>query len=159
MTIAATIYDSFSRPVARIPCADVAHIASQSIFESYSDYPADLPESVPGPVASAMGAWLARARQGFDRWCESTAQQRADARLWDIARSDPRIMAELMHARLRDEREAVSEPLAAPLPAAALVEAAPVAQPPRLRVDRQGWGRVIQDAYQNRFHQQRPQHA
>lgn len=159
MTTAATIYGSFSRPAAPTRTAGAANTASQSIFESYRDYPAALPASAPGTVASAVRTWRARAQSAFDRWCESTAQQRADARFRDIARSDPRIMAELMHASLRDARTPVSEPPAAPLPAAALLEEAPAAQPLRPRMASQGWGRVIQDAYQNRFQQPRPQHA
>ena len=159
MTTAATIYGSFSRPAAPTSTAGAANTASQSIFESYSDYPAALPASAPGPVASTVNTWRARAQRAFDRWCESTAQQRADARFWDIARSDPRIMAELMHASLRHERAPVSEPLATPVPAAALVQEAPAAQPPRPRMASQGAARLIHDAYQNRFRQSRPQHA
>lgn len=74
--------------------------------------------TMPGSV-SAIGGWVAYIRLAFDRWAKSTAQYRADARLWAIARSDPRIMGELMQARMR----------------------------------------IIEDAYQNRFHQPRHQHA
>lgn len=159
MTSAATIYGSFSRPAAQPSAVHADNNASASIFESYTDHPAVLPEPVPGPLARALGAWMSRTQQAFDRWCESNAQARAEARIWDIARSDPRIMADLMHARLRDERDTLSEPVAAPAPAAAPIEAAPALQPQRPNVAGQGWGRMIQDAYQNRFHQPRPQHA
>lgn len=109
--------------------------------------------------SSAMPAWLARMQLAFDRWCESNAQARADARVWDIARSDPRVMADLMRARTRDDRDADNQPAIAPVAAPALQEETPVRQQPFVRVAGQGWGRMVEDAYQNRFHQPRPQHA
>ena len=41
----------------------------------------------------------------LDTWSQSLAQSRAEARMWDIAKSDPRIMAELMVARSRASEE------------------------------------------------------
>jgi hypothetical protein len=38
----------------------------------------------------------------LDRWSQSVALARAETRMWEIAKSDPRIMAELMVARMRD---------------------------------------------------------
>ncbi len=159
MNSSATIYGSFSRPGPQSSAAAPSNSAGDSVFDSFADYPAALPQQHPGRIETALGAWLARVQLAFDRWCESNAQARADARVWDIARSDPRIMADLMHARMRDERDTESEPMAASMPAAAPVEAMPVAQPQRPSVASQGWGRMIQDAYQNRSHQPRPQHA
>jgi hypothetical protein len=37
-------------------------------------------------------------------WSERLAKSRSDARLWDIAKADPRVMADLTAARLRNER-------------------------------------------------------
>jgi hypothetical protein len=38
----------------------------------------------------------------LDSWSRSLAEARAEARLWDLARTDPRLKAELMQARARD---------------------------------------------------------
>jgi hypothetical protein len=43
-----------------------------------------------------------RTMRALDGWAQSRAQSRADARLWDAARSDPRLMGELMQAQARD---------------------------------------------------------
>lgn len=45
---------------------------------------------------------VARRMMGsLDAWSKSLADARAEARLWDVARSDPRIMAELRQAEMR----------------------------------------------------------
>lgn len=158
------MFDSFSRDGA--PVADstsepaaAGGSANASIFESYSNHLAVLPAAKPGP-APAVGGWLARIQQAFDRWTESHAQSRADARLWDIARSDPRIMGELMHARMRADSETLVEPVAVlTMPVAPVLEATPREGQPHQRTAGQGWGRIIEDAYQNRFHQPRHHHA
>jgi hypothetical protein len=38
----------------------------------------------------------------LDGWAQSLALARAETRMWEIAKNDPRIMAELMVARMRD---------------------------------------------------------
>ena len=43
-----------------------------------------------------------RAMLGLDAWSQARAVARADARLWDAAQSDSRLMAELMQAQSRD---------------------------------------------------------
>ena len=43
-----------------------------------------------------------RAMGGLDNWSQSMASARAEARLWEIAKSDPRVMSELKVARMRD---------------------------------------------------------
>lgn len=43
---------------------------------------------------------------GLDAWSVSLAQARADVRLWEAAKSDPRVMADLQVAMMRDESEA-----------------------------------------------------
>ena len=43
-----------------------------------------------------------RTMRGLDGWSQARARARADARLWDAAQSDPRIMGELMQAQARD---------------------------------------------------------
>lgn len=39
--------------------------------------------------------------RALDRWSKSLAEARAEARLWDLARTDPRLKAELLQARSR----------------------------------------------------------
>lgn len=45
----------------------------------------------------------ARAMQVLDGWSRAHAQTRAEIRMWEIARTDPRIMAELTQARMRHD--------------------------------------------------------
>lgn len=42
-----------------------------------------------------------RAMRSLDGWSQKLAQSRAEARLWDLAQSDPRLMGELTQARQR----------------------------------------------------------
>lgn len=42
-----------------------------------------------------------RAMRSLDGWSQKLAQTRAEARLWDLAQSDPRLMGELKQARQR----------------------------------------------------------
>jgi hypothetical protein len=53
--------------------------------------------------------------RSLDSWSRSMAEARAEARLWDLARTDPRLKSELMLARAR----AVEEAEAAAVPAVA----------------------------------------
>lgn len=157
-TSVAAMFDSFGHDGA--PLADSNSVSTGTdnsvaagIFESYSNYPAVVLASAPGPVATAASAFVARIRQAFDRWAASNAQARADARLWDIACSDPRIMDELMQAQTRDD----SETLGTPVTMAVVAE--PAADQPRQRAVGLNWGRIMEDAYQHRFRQSRHQTA
>jgi len=160
-----TIFGSFPTLAERpVVASNAASSATDNICQSYSDRPLAMPAAVPGPVNSAIGAWLAHIQQAFDRWAESNAQSRADARVWDIARSDPRMLADLMHARMRDDSEALVEPaavatVATAAPSAPVQDAVPMVRQPRQRIAGQGWGRVIEDAYQNRLQHPRRQHV
>ena len=40
----------------------------------------------------------------LDAWSQRVAQRRSDARLWAVAQSDPRVMADLNAALMRSER-------------------------------------------------------
>lgn len=40
--------------------------------------------------------------RSLDGWSRALAEARVEARLWEIARTDPRLMGELMQARLRE---------------------------------------------------------
>jgi len=61
-------------------------------------------------AGSALFAGTARriarsAMRSLDGWSQTIAQARAEARLWDLAHSDPRLMAELTQARQRVQEE------------------------------------------------------
>lgn len=56
-----------------------------------------------------------RTVRSLDGWSQTIAQARADARLWSIAQSDPRLMQELQQAVLR-ERAEVEDSVAGPTP-------------------------------------------
>jgi hypothetical protein len=47
----------------------------------------------------------ARALGGLDGWSRAHARARAEARLWDMARSDPRVMADLVAIRAHTEAD------------------------------------------------------
>lgn len=51
--------------------------------------------------AGTARALATRALGALDAWSRSIAQSRAESRMWEIAKSDPRIMAELKTARAR----------------------------------------------------------
>ena len=160
-----TIFGLFPTPAERSAAvSDVASTTTDSIFQSCSHRSLAMPAAAPGAVTSDIGAWPARIQQAFERWTESSAQSLADARAWDIARSDPRMLADLMHARMRDDSEALVEPavaatVATAAPSAPTQDAVPMVRQPRQRIAGQGWGRVIEDAYQNRFQHPRRQNV
>ena len=162
----ATIFGSFPNTAAQ-PATATTLAPMLDSFAQDDGAPRAEATSVPtaesGPVSTALGAWLVLTRQAFDRWMASNAQSRANARLWDMACSDHRIMGELMHARMRDDSETLVEPVAVlVMPVAHVLEAEPtLRQPHQLHQHTagQGWGRIIEDAYQNRFHQLYHQHA
>jgi len=52
------------------------------------------------PMARSLAKRLVA---GLDAWSLRVARRRADERLWDLARKDPRIMADLQAARTRAE--------------------------------------------------------
>jgi len=158
----ATIFDSFPNPAAQPAATPVASPAVAQVFESYARDSEPLADAEhAGNATTPFGAWLSRVQRSFDRWTASNARSRADARVWDVARSDPRVMADLMHARPCDDSEWLGEPTEAAMraPAAPMLEALPAACQPHQRTAGQGWGRVIEDAYQHRFQQAHHQRA
>lgn len=60
--------------------------------------------------AGAARNLAARLKGGLDSWSRSVAQARADERLWAMAQSDPRVMADLQAAMTRQEAEAEVAP-------------------------------------------------
>lgn len=156
-TAVAPMFESYARDGAPLAASasgptDVGSSVTASIFESYSNHSAVVLAAEPGPVATAIGAWVTRIRQAFNRWTKSYAQSRADARLWDIACSDPRIMDELMQAMVRDDSETLGEPVVMVTVAEQPLKAKPAA---RQRAAGLNWGRILEDAYQHRFHEAR----
>ena len=72
--------------------------------------------------AGATRRLAVRAVSGLNDWSQATAQARADVRLWEAAKSDPRVMADLQIAMARhDDRTdaadgVVARPTWAPKP-------------------------------------------
>ena len=56
----------------------------------------------------------ARTKAGLDSWSRTLAEARADQRLWEAARSDPRVMADLQAAMSRDQAVTGVPPRAVP---------------------------------------------
>jgi hypothetical protein len=54
-------------------------------------------------LADGVRRVAARAMKALDSWSHSVARRRADARLWELARKDARVMADLQAARTRQE--------------------------------------------------------
>lgn len=54
-------------------------------------------------LAPAARSLSGRLLGGLDAWSQRLARRRADERLWDLARKDPRVMADLRAARTRHE--------------------------------------------------------
>lgn len=56
-------------------------------------------------LAPAARSVARRAVAGLDRWSQGVARRRADERLWDLARRDPRVLADLQAAASRAEAQ------------------------------------------------------
>jgi hypothetical protein len=54
------------------------------------------------PTARSMAA---RVMAGLDGWSQHVARRRADERLWDLARKDARVMADIQAAATRSEMD------------------------------------------------------
>ncbi|MFP5466801.1 MAG: hypothetical protein ACLGG8_04640 [Gammaproteobacteria bacterium] len=91
--------------------------------------------------AGAARQMASRAVVALDGWSRALAEKRADARLWELAKSDPRVMSELLVARQRDEDgfDAALAPLGMQVKAAAQ----PVAK---------GWSGYIEGLARSRTH-------
>ena len=64
--------------------------------------------------AEATRGWTSGVIATLEAWSKAADERAADERMWAIAQSDPRLMADLQAARLRAEREALD--LGEPLP-------------------------------------------
>lgn len=54
-------------------------------------------------LSGASREMAIRLKNGLDAWSRSMAQSRADQRLWEMAKRDPRLMADLQSAVMREE--------------------------------------------------------
>lgn len=108
---------------------------AETIFNSYPNSFA-APSAAAATQAPAGGSLFARFGRALDRWSQSSAESRAQARLWNIAQSDPRILSKLMQARARDQSESAES-----------AEAAVANDAPAF----QGVGVLLEHAYQSRL--------
>lgn len=65
--------------------------------------------------AGAARRLASRAMVALDSWSQSVAAARAEARMWEIAKRDPRVMADLVQARQRDDSTQGFDAALAPL--------------------------------------------
>ena len=63
--------------------------------------------------AQATHGWTDRIRVGIHQWSERARARAQDRRMWAVAQSDPRFMADIQAARIRAETEAsaLNQPL------------------------------------------------
>lgn len=55
-------------------------------------------------LATPSRALVLRAVGAVSQWLSESARARADARMWEVAQNDPRVMAEIDAAKTRSER-------------------------------------------------------
>ena len=58
--------------------------------------------------AEATHGWTGRVQAGLQQWLEHARERAQDERVWAVAQSDPRLMAEIQAARIRAENEALA---------------------------------------------------
>jgi hypothetical protein len=92
--------------------------------------------------AGAARTLAAQAVGALDGWSRARAQSRAEARLWAIARSDPRVMADLIAMRAHAETD--NEVSLAPVPVPVGIEQ----QTPAPQVP--GWAALVERIGQRR---------
>jgi hypothetical protein len=61
-----------------------------------------------GLFGGASKAWALQIKNGLDTWSANLAQSRADQRMWALAQTDTRMMADLNAAFARDEDESLT---------------------------------------------------
>jgi hypothetical protein len=122
--------------------------ASHTIFESYSR-PSSLDFSDDLQALPSVGSVWARFRTAFSNWTQAAMQAHAESRLWDSAQADPRIMSELELSRVGPELEE----------AAPFETSVRLTLPPDNKPLNDGWGGILEHAYQTRFHSNGAQFA
>ena len=81
--------------------------AHNTVFNSYPR-PTTLNLPVATAGASASPSWFMRARSVLGTWAAAAASSHEESRLWDIAMSDPRVMAKLIQGRQCDASESLA---------------------------------------------------
>ena len=118
--------------------------ADNTVFNSYP-CPATLNLPVATGTASVSSSWFVRVRSALNTWSAAAASSHEESRLWDIAMSDPRVMAKLIQGRQCDARESlVSSPQSAPV--AVKATAAMPSKAPAV----QGLSVLLERVYQSR---------
>ena len=118
------------------------------IFDSFP-CPAHLFDELDAGPETALVAGFARIRQVVAHWAQQAVMSHVESPLWDIAQSDPRVLAELMLARKAEQ--VVETPVQPPaMSDFAEAETVVAVVPQRASLLGQGWARVIEDAYQSR---------
>ena len=119
--------------------------AHNTVFNSYPrPITLNLPVATAG--ASASPSWFMRARSVLSTWA-AAASSHEESRLWDIAMSDPRVMAKLIQGRQCDASESlVSSVQSAPVTVTAKTASVVPSKAPAV----QGLSVLLERVYQSR---------
>lgn len=101
------------------------NVNNNTIFNSYPR-PATLNLAETRVEATASPSWFAPVRAALDVWAKPAAESRGESRLWDIAMSEPSVIATLIQGHPQSDSLAL-HPESAPAPAA-IASKAPKAQ-------------------------------
>ena len=120
--------------------------AHNTVFNSYPrPITLNLPVATAG--ASASPSWFMRARSVLGTWAAAAASSHEESRLWDIAMSDPRVMAKLIQGRQCDASESlVSSVQSAPVTVTAKTASVMPSKAPAV----QGLSVLLERVYQSR---------
>ena len=120
--------------------------AHNTVFNSYPR-PTTLNLPVATAGASASPSWFMRARSVLSTWAAAASSSHEESRLWDIAMSDPRVMAKLIQGRQCDASESlVSSVQSAPVTVTAKTASVVPSKAPAV----QGLSVVLERVYQSR---------
>lgn len=122
--------------------------AHNTVFNSYPrPITLNLPVATAG--ASSSPSWFMRARSVLGTWAAAAASSHEESRLWDIAMSDPRVMAKLIQGRQWDASESlVSSVQSAPVTVTVTAKTASVMPSKAPAV--QGLSVLLERVYQSR---------
>ena len=120
--------------------------AHNTVFNSYPrPITLNLPVATAG--ASASPSWFMRARSVLSTWAAAASSSHEESRLWDIAMSDPRVMAKLIQGRQCDASESlVSSVQSAPVTVTAKTASVMPSKAPAV----QGLSVLLERVYQSR---------
>ena len=122
--------------------------AHNTVFNSYPR-PTTLNLPVATAGASASPSWFMRARSVLSTWAAAASSSHEESRLWDIAMSDPRVMAKLIQGRQWDASESlVSSVQSAPVTVTVTAKTASVMPSKAPAV--QGLSVLLERVYQSR---------